>query len=168
MQPIGSHIENHQTLQKWPVKKLAGGGALVSGKVSGVEGKIDADGATVRVESIAALFTGGIAFENPLEITGTEPITATGKRYKLFDSRTDARESLFDSDDDQRCRGCDVLNSNHGLVLAERGLGGAFVQWGSGRGPVNVSRNATRSALSRAWENAASRAGRVSPTTGAG
>jgi len=72
--------------------------------VSGVEGKIGADGATVRVESIAALFTGGIAFENPLEVTNAKPVTATGKRYKLFDSRTDARESLFDGDDDQRYR----------------------------------------------------------------
>lgn len=72
--------------------------------VSGVEGKIGADGATVRVESIAALFTGGIAFENSIEVTNAEPVTKTGKQYKLFDSRTDARESLFDGDDDQRYR----------------------------------------------------------------
>jgi len=32
--------------------------------VSGVEGTIDSDGVSVRVESIGALFTGGIAFEN--------------------------------------------------------------------------------------------------------
>ena len=72
--------------------------------VSGVEAKVGADGATVRVESIAALFTGGIAFENPIEITDADPVTATGKRFKLFDSRSDARESLFDGTDDQRYR----------------------------------------------------------------
>ena len=72
--------------------------------VSGVEGKIGADGATVRVESIAALFTGGIAFENPPEITGGEPISTNGKRFKLFDSRAEARDSIFDGAEDLRYR----------------------------------------------------------------
>lgn len=72
--------------------------------VSGVESSIGADGVSVRVESIAALFTGGIAFENPPEIASAEPVTMTGKNYKLFDSRTAARESLFDGEDDERYR----------------------------------------------------------------
>jgi len=72
--------------------------------VSGVEGKIGSDGASVRVESIAALFTGGIAFDNPPEVTNAEPVSKTGRRYKLFDSRTEARESLFDGEDDHEYR----------------------------------------------------------------
>lgn len=72
--------------------------------VSGVEGSIDASGASVRVESIAALFTGGIAFENPLEITGSTPVRQSGRRYKLFGSRSEARDSLFAGEDDERFR----------------------------------------------------------------
>lgn len=72
--------------------------------VSGVEGSIGADGASVRVESIAALFTGGIAFENPPEITTTEPVVAGARSYKLFGSRSEARSSLFDGEDDERYR----------------------------------------------------------------
>lgn len=72
--------------------------------VSGVEASVGAEGASVRVESIAALFTGGIAFENPPEITNTDPITRSGTRYKLFGSRTEARDSIFDGTDDQRFR----------------------------------------------------------------
>ena len=72
--------------------------------VSGVEGSIGSDGATVRVESIAALFTGGIAFENPPSITQSAPVRSNGKKFKLFDSRGDARESLFDGEDDQQYR----------------------------------------------------------------
>ncbi len=72
--------------------------------VSGVEGKVGADGATVRVESISALFTGGIAFENPPEITQGEPVTSNIKRFTLFDSRTEARDSIFDGEEDQRYR----------------------------------------------------------------
>ena len=72
--------------------------------VSGVEGKIDANGASVRIESIAALFTGGIAFENTAQMATSEPVTRTGSTYKLFGSRTEARESLFDNDEDDRYR----------------------------------------------------------------
>ncbi len=72
--------------------------------VSGVEGSVGADGATVRVESIAALFTGGIAFENPPEITLGTPVAANGKRFTLFDSRTQARDSIFDGEEDERYR----------------------------------------------------------------
>lgn len=72
--------------------------------VSGVEGKLGAEGATVRVESIAALFTGGVAFENPPEITNSEPVTSNIKRFRLFDSRTEARDSIFDGEEDQRYR----------------------------------------------------------------
>lgn len=72
--------------------------------VSGVEAKIGSDGASVRVESIAALFTGGIAFENPVDLTDMEPVTATAKRFKLYDSRSAARDSLFDGEDDERFR----------------------------------------------------------------
>jgi len=72
--------------------------------VSGVEGSIGSDGATVRVESIAALFTGGIAFETSPSGLASPSIKRDGARFKLFDSRGDARESLFDGDDDQQFR----------------------------------------------------------------
>ena len=72
--------------------------------VSGVETTIGAEGASVRVESIAAFFTGGIAFENPPEIVSGEPVTVSGTRFRLFDSRTDARDSIFDGVEDQRYR----------------------------------------------------------------
>lgn len=72
--------------------------------VSGVEGKVDAEGASVRVESLSALFTGGIAFENPPEITMNDPVTSNSKRFTLFDSRTVARDSIFDKEEDERYR----------------------------------------------------------------
>jgi len=72
--------------------------------VSGVETTIGAEGASVRVESIAAFFTGGIAFENPTEIVIGEHVTMNGKRFRLFDSRTEARDSIFDGVEDQRYR----------------------------------------------------------------
>jgi len=72
--------------------------------VSGVEANIDANGATVRVESMAALFTGGIAFETKAEATLGEPILRDNSTYKLYDSRNVARESLFESEGDERFR----------------------------------------------------------------
>lgn len=72
--------------------------------VSGVEAKIGADGATVRVESFAALFTGGIGFENPPEIRDDMPIVVNGKRFSLFDSRSHARDSIFDGEANERYR----------------------------------------------------------------
>ncbi|MBX2836248.1 MAG: MCE family protein [Gammaproteobacteria bacterium] len=72
--------------------------------VSGVEASINADGATVRVESVAALFTGGVAFENADIAVGSEPVLRDGKRFKLYDSRTAARDSLFEDEDDRRFR----------------------------------------------------------------
>ncbi len=72
--------------------------------VSGVEGRFDAHGASVRVESLSALFTGGIAFDNPPEITDGDPVVATGREFKLYDSRTDANESVFDGADDELYR----------------------------------------------------------------
>jgi paraquat-inducible protein B len=72
--------------------------------VSGVEGSIGPDGVSVRVESVAALFTGGIAFETESPIITTNAIKVDGTKFKLFDSRKAARESLFDGDDDQQFR----------------------------------------------------------------
>lgn len=72
--------------------------------VSGIEGSAGADGVSIRVESISTFFTGGIAFENPPEITGDVPIASAGKHYKLFGSRSEAQDSLFDGEDDQRYR----------------------------------------------------------------
>lgn len=72
--------------------------------VSGVEGSIGSDGASVRIESMSALFTGGIAFETAPPIITTDVIKNNGTNFKLFDSRTDARESLFDGEDDQQFR----------------------------------------------------------------
>ncbi|MFK8082018.1 MAG: intermembrane transport protein PqiB [Granulosicoccus sp.] len=72
--------------------------------VSGVEGRVGAEGASVRIESMSALFTGGIAFENPIDISNSKPVGPNGKRFKLFDSRTEARDSIFDGVEDQRYR----------------------------------------------------------------
>ena len=72
--------------------------------VSGVEGNVGPEGASVRVESIAALFTGGIAFENPDEISDGLSVEDNAKQFKLFDSRSDARESIFDGLEDERYR----------------------------------------------------------------
>lgn len=72
--------------------------------VSGVEANINADGASVRVESMAALFTGGIAFETAKEAALGEPILRNNTTFKLYDSRGEARESLFESEGDDRFR----------------------------------------------------------------
>jgi len=72
--------------------------------VSGVEGRVDANGASVRIESMSALFTGGIAFENPPEITMNEPVGSDEMLFTLFDSRTEARDSIFDRPEDERFR----------------------------------------------------------------
>jgi len=72
--------------------------------VSGVEASVDSDGATVRVESIAALFTGGIAFDNPDVVEPDARVTDDGSRYRLHDSRKAARDSLFDEVEDVRFR----------------------------------------------------------------
>ena len=72
--------------------------------VSGVEASVDSDGATVRVESIAALFTGGIAFDNPEVVDPDGRVTVDGTRYRLHDSRRAARDSLFDDREDVRYR----------------------------------------------------------------
>ena len=79
--------------------------------VSGVEASIDADGATVRVESISALFTGGIAFDNPDVVTAEERVLEDGSRYRLHDSRKAARDSLFD----------DVENTDYRFLAAFEG-----------------------------------------------
>lgn len=72
--------------------------------VSGVEANITSEGATVRVESIAALFTGGIAFVNNDQIAGAEPIMRDGAHFKLYDNRLAALDSFFDDEDDDRFR----------------------------------------------------------------
>lgn len=72
--------------------------------VSGVEATVDSGGASVRVESIAALFTGGIAFENDQVSLESEPVANNGRRFRLYDNRSAARDSLFEDEDDQRYR----------------------------------------------------------------
>ena len=72
--------------------------------VSGVEGSVGSDGASVRIESMSALFTGGIAFETAPPIITANVIKENGTNFKLFDSRSAARESLFDGEDDEQFR----------------------------------------------------------------
>jgi len=79
--------------------------------VSGVEASVDSDGATVRVESISALFTGGIAFDNPDVVDAAERVIDDGSVYRLHDSRKGARDSLFD----------DVENTDYRFVAAFEG-----------------------------------------------
>jgi len=72
--------------------------------VSGVEANVTSEGASVRVESIAALFTGGIAFENSDATIGQKPLMQSGVNYKLHDNRAAAQDSLFESAEDSRYR----------------------------------------------------------------
>lgn len=72
--------------------------------VSGVEASFGAEGASVRVESIAALFTGGIAFENSETTSGSEPLLKDGVNFKLYDNKAAALDSLFESTEDTRYR----------------------------------------------------------------
>ncbi len=72
--------------------------------VSGVEASVNADGASVRVESMSALFTGGIAFETDDMASAGEPILKDNSRFKLYDSRSVARESVFEAEGDDRFR----------------------------------------------------------------
>jgi len=72
--------------------------------VSGVEASFNAQGASVRVESIAALFTGGIAFENSEASLASKPLLADGSNFKLYDNKGAALDSLFESTEDMRYR----------------------------------------------------------------
>ena len=72
--------------------------------VSGVEANVSDDGVSVRVESVAALFTGGIAFETEDQGNLGEPLLRDNTEFKLYGSRSEARESLFDAEGDDRFR----------------------------------------------------------------
>jgi len=72
--------------------------------VSGVEASFNAQGASVRVESIAALFTGGIAFENSEASAASKPLLTDGSNFKLYDNKSAALDSLFESTEDSRYR----------------------------------------------------------------
>jgi len=72
--------------------------------VSGVEANVTADGASVRVESMSALFTGGIAYETDEIAAKEDPLMQNNSRFKLYDSRSVARESLFEDEGDERFR----------------------------------------------------------------
>lgn len=72
--------------------------------VSGVEASFGATGASVRVESIAALFTGGIAFENSEKMAASEPLLRDDVNFKLYDNKAAALDSLFESSEDTRYR----------------------------------------------------------------
>ncbi len=72
--------------------------------VSGVEANVGSNGVSVRVESIAALFTGGIAFESFEDTSAFEPIMRDGVNYRLHDSRAVAADSVFETETDNRFR----------------------------------------------------------------
>lgn len=72
--------------------------------VSGVEATVNSDGASVRVESVAALFTGGIAFETDEKSSSAEPLLKDNTEFPLYGSRSEARDSLFDAEGDDRFR----------------------------------------------------------------
>ncbi len=72
--------------------------------VSGVEASFNAQGASVRVESIAALFTGGIAFENSEASATSKALLRDGANFKLYDNKGAALDSLFESTEDNRYR----------------------------------------------------------------
>lgn len=72
--------------------------------VSGVEASFNAEGASVRVESIAALFTGGIAFENSEISPSSKPLLRDGANFKLYGNKTEAQDSLFETTEDSNFR----------------------------------------------------------------
>lgn len=72
--------------------------------VSGLAGGIDADGIDVRVESVSAFFTGGVAFENPAAVSELQPISQDGARFRLFEGRKAARDSIFQDEDEEQFR----------------------------------------------------------------
>jgi len=72
--------------------------------VSGVEAELNSEGARVRVESIAALFTGGIAFETPIEAPDPQRVMFNDAHFKLYDNRSAARDTLFEDETDMRFR----------------------------------------------------------------
>jgi len=72
--------------------------------VTGLDGNVGPDGVSVRVESIAAFFTGGVAFVNPDVPTGLEPVTRDGSRFTLHPGRREALESFVQGEEDERFR----------------------------------------------------------------
>ncbi|MDV7142289.1 MlaD family protein [Tropicimonas sp. TH_r6] len=60
---------------------------------SGIAFNLGAGGASVDVESVAALISGGVSFETV--VSGGEPILE-GQRFAVFENLDDARESLFE------------------------------------------------------------------------
>ena len=72
--------------------------------VTGVEASLDADGVSVRLESIAAFFTGGIAFDNPEIVAGLSPVTRDGTRFRLHDNQKAAEQSRYEGEGDERFR----------------------------------------------------------------
>ncbi len=72
--------------------------------VSGLEGSFGADGVSVRVESISAFFTGGVGFSNPAHVDDLEPIERDGARFRMYDGRKAALESIFQGEEDERFR----------------------------------------------------------------
>jgi len=72
--------------------------------VTGLDGHLDADGVSVRVESIAAFFTGGMAFVNPDVLAGIEPLSDDGSRFTLHAGRRQALETFVQGEEDERFR----------------------------------------------------------------
>lgn len=72
--------------------------------VSGLEGSLDAEGVSVRVESISAFFTGGVAFDNPLLVDTLEPIERDGARFRMYSGRKAAEEAIDEGVPDERFR----------------------------------------------------------------
>ncbi len=60
---------------------------------SGISFNLGAGGASVDVESLAALISGGVSFETV--VSGGTPISA-GQSFAVFENQDDARESLFE------------------------------------------------------------------------
>jgi len=72
--------------------------------VTGLDGHIGPDGVSVRVESIAAFFTGGVAFVNP-DVLGTlDPVASDGSRFTLHSGRRQALETFVQGEEDERFR----------------------------------------------------------------
>ncbi len=72
--------------------------------VTGVEANVDAGGVSVRLESIAAFFTGGIAFDNPENVADLQAVAEDGRTFRLYDNQRAAAESRYEGESDERFR----------------------------------------------------------------
>jgi paraquat-inducible protein B len=64
-------------------------------KASGIDVSLGADGLNVRMESLASLVAGGVAFDTPAAPAGSHTPSADGTQFQLYESYASVGESLY-------------------------------------------------------------------------